>query len=429
MGDSRTIVYHRPAVGSLPTPTRIRFHFIQTTSMRIAYLDCSSGISGDMTLAALLDCGADLHPIQSAIDSLQLKASLSLIPTRKCGIAAKKLQILAPDDPTHRNLCDILELLAQANISANARRLATRIFERLAKAEARVHGIPLDQVHFHEVGAVDSIIDILGTAIAWDQLGIESAQASAVPTGTGQIKISHGIFPIPAPATAELLRSIPIAPCSLPHEMTTPTGAAILAELACVFGPMPAMQFDTIGLGAGTRDLSDRPNVLRIFLGLSTTTSKNPLIQQDSVVRLETNLDDISPEQIGFAIDRLWAAGALDVFCTPIQMKKNRPGTLLSVLTPTDRTSLIEHTLFQHTGTLGIRKSSCNRLILHRESILVESQWGPVPCKLVQNIDGSKSLSPEFDPCAKIAAEQTLSLPDVIRSIENSYRNNQITSP
>jgi uncharacterized protein (DUF111 family) len=153
------------------------------------------------------------------------------------------------------------------------------------------------------------------------------------------------------------------------------------------------------------------------------------LIQQDSVVLLETNLDDISPEQIGFAIDRLWAAGALDVFCTPIKIKKNRPATLLSVLAPTDRTSLIEQTLFQHTGTLGIRKSSRNRLILHRESILVESPWGSVPCKLVQNIDGSKSLSPEFDPCAKIAAEHTLSLPDVIRSIENSYRSNQIIAP
>jgi uncharacterized protein (TIGR00299 family) protein len=397
--------------------------------MRLAYLDCSSGISGDMTLAALLDCGADLHRIQSAIDSLNLKASLSLNTTRKCALAAKKLQILAPNDPTHRNLCDILELLAQANISTNARRLATRIFERLAKAEARVHGIPLDQVHFHEVGAIDSIIDILGTAIAWDQLAIDSAQASAVPTGTGQVKISHGLFPIPAPATAELLRSIPIAPCSLPHEMTTPTGAAILAELATSFGPMPAMQFDTIGLGAGTRDLPDRPNILRIFIGLASNRSTHPWTQQDSVVLLETNLDDISPEQIGFAIERLWAAGALDVFCTPIQMKKNRPGTLLSVLAPADLTSPIEHTLFQHTGTLGIRKSSRNRLILHREHIVVESSWGPVPCKLVQNIDGSKSLSPEFDPCSKIAAEHSLSLPDVIRSIENSFRSNHIIAP
>jgi len=300
--------------------------------MRVAYLDCSSGISGDMTLAALVDCGANLNEIQAAIDSMGLAARLSIAPVRKQGFRAQKLQISAPEDPTHRDLEQILESISRARISPSARRIANRVFERLAKAEARVHGISIDQVHFHEVGAIDSIVDIVGCAVAWDLLGIHRATASAVPTGTGFVRIAHGRVAVPAPATAELLRGIPIAPCDVQAEMTTPTGAAILAELVSGFGSLPAIQIETIGLGAGTRDLEDRPNVLRIFLGSESTHRSASHVDFDTVVRFETNLDDVTGEQIGFAIEQLWAAGALDVYTTAIQMKKNRPGTLLSVL-------------------------------------------------------------------------------------------------
>lgn len=395
--------------------------------MPSAYFDCSSGISGDMTLAALLDCGASLQPIQDAIDALELGASLKLLPTRKCGLAAKKLHLEIPTDLTHRNLEAILNLLNHPKIPSAPRRLASRIFQRLAKAEAKVHGVSIDQVHFHEVGAIDSIIDILGVAIAWVQLDIQHASASAVPTGCGQVRIAHGLFPIPAPATAELLRSIPIAPSTLPFELTTPTGAAILAELVNDFGPLPAMKYESIGYGAGSRDLPNQPNVLRVFLGHPSTQIPQSPIQSptqshlDNILVFETNLDDIPPEQIGFAISQLWEAGALDVFCTPIQMKKNRPGTLLSVLAPPQLATPIQNCIFRHTGTLGIRIASQQRAILPRSIIEVPTHWGPVPCKLITSIDGSKSLSPEFDHCAQIAIEQGLSLPEVIRTVENEY--------
>lgn len=401
--------------------------------MPSAYFDCSSGISGDMTLAALLDCGAPIQPIQDALNALELGASLRLLPTRKCGLAAKKLHIDAPDDLTHRNLETILNLLNHPKIPPAPRRLASRIFQRLAKAEAKVHGVSIDQVHFHEVGAIDSIIDVLGTAFAWVHLDIQQASASAIPTGSGQVRIAHGIFPIPAPATAELLRSIPIAHSNLPFELTTPTGAAILAELMDDFGPLPAMNYQSIGYGAGNRDLPNQPNVLRVFLGNPSTQftthplHSSPPSQLDTILVFETNLDDIPPEQIGFAISQLWDAGALDVFCTPIQMKKNRPGTLLSVLAPPELATQIQNCIFHHTGTLGIRFSSQQRAILPRTIIQVPTAWGPVQCKLITTVDGSKSLSPEFDHCAQIAIEQGLSLPEVIRTVENEYRNPSTT--
>ncbi len=391
--------------------------------MRVAYLDCSSGISGDMTLAALVDCGANLKEIQAAIDSMGLAARLSIAPVRKQGFRAQKLQISAPEDPTHRDLEQILECISRARISPSARRIANRIFERLAKAEARVHGISIDQVHFHEVGAIDSIVDIVGCAVAWDQLGIHRATASAVPTGTGFVRIAHGRVAVPAPATAELLRGIPIAPCDVQAEMTTPTGAAILAELVSGFGSLPAIQIETIGLGAGTRDLEDRPNLLRIFLGAESTHPSASHVDCDTVVRFETNLDDVTGEQIGFAIEQLWAAGALDVYTTAIQMKKNRPGTLLSVLANPELAQRIELVIFAHTGTLGIRKSLQQRSILKRHAVEVQTPWGKVPCKAACYPDGSEVLSPEYEACRKIALENGLKLSEVLQAIEAAIKS------
>lgn len=388
--------------------------------MRIAYLDCSSGISGDMTLAALIDCGASLEAIQSAVDSIGLGAQLTIHQVLKQGFRAQKLQIAAPEDPAHRDLDQILGCIANAKISSGARRIAVRIFERLAKAEASVHGVTIDQVHFHEVGAIDSIVDIVGTAVAWDQLGIEQAVASPVPTGTGFVQIAHGRVALPAPATAHLLKGIPIASCDLAVEMTTPTGAAILSELVASYGSLPSMQVETIGSGAGTRDLSDRPNLLRVFLGTACTKPNTGNCINDTIAVLETNLDDITGEQIGFAIERLWEAGALDVFTTAIQMKKNRPGTLLSVLANTEHAQRIEQVIFANTGTLGIRKTIQQRTIVPRQMIDVDTPWGSVPCKSVVYPDGSETLSPEYEACRKIALEQGLKLYEVIRIVENS---------
>lgn len=386
--------------------------------MRIAYLDCSSGISGDMTLAALIDSGASLSDIQQSIDSMALGAKLSVSQVRKRGFRALKLHIVAPLDPVHRDLEQILACITGAKLSPGARRIAVRIFERLAKAESSVHGVSIDQVHFHEVGAIDSIVDIVGCAVAWDQLGIEQAVASPVPTGCGFVQIAHGRVSVPAPATAQLLKGIPLAKCNLPFELTTPTGAAILAELIGSFGPLPSMQIESIGAGAGTMDLEDRPNLLRIFIGSSPQDSTSVGISSDTVVELETNLDDITGEQIGFAIEQLWSAGALDVFTTGIQMKKNRPGTLLSVLASPDQASRIEQVLFQHTSTLGIRKTLKQRSILRRRHIQVDTPWGKVDCKMVIHPDGSFGFSPEYESCREIALKHGLKLSEVIRAIE-----------
>jgi uncharacterized protein (TIGR00299 family) protein len=386
--------------------------------MRIAYLDCSSGISGDMTLAALIDSGASLSDIQQSIDSMALGAKLSVSQVRKRGFRASKLHIVAPLDPVHRDLEQILACITVAKLSPGARRIAVRIFERLAKAESSVHGVSIDQVHFHEVGAIDSIVDIVGCAVAWDQLGIEQAVASPVPTGSGFVQIAHGRVSVPAPATAQLLKGIPLAKCNLPFELTTPTGAAILAELIGSFGPLPSMQIESIGAGAGTMDLEDRPNLLRIFLGSSPQDSASVGISSDTVVELETNLDDITGEQIGFAIEQLWRAGALDVFTTGIQMKKNRPGTLLSVLASPDQATRIEQVLFQHTGTLGLRKTLKQRSILRRRHIQVDTPWGKVDCKMVIHPDGSFGFSPEYESCKEIALKHGLKLSEVIRAIE-----------
>ena len=391
--------------------------------MRVAYLDCSSGISGDMTLAALIDCGANLSNIQSAMDSMDLGAQVSIATVRKRGFRANKLHVAAPEDPVHRDLEQILGCISRARLSPGARRIASRIFERLAKAEACVHGVSIDQVHFHEVGAVDSIVDIVGTAVAWDQLGIQRAQASPVPTGTGFIQIAHGRVPVPAPATAELLKGVPIAQCNLTHELTTPTGAAILSELVDSYGSMPSMQLESIGIGAGTLELQDRANCLRIFVGREHESTSSEGVLRDSVVKLETNLDDITGEEIGFAIEQLWQAGALDVFSVAIQMKKNRPGTLLSVIANPEDTQRLEEVMFQHTRTLGIRKSTHDRSILVRREVLVDTPWGTVVCKEVIYPDGTRGLSPEYEDCRKIAIEHGLKLADIVRTVEKAGKN------
>ncbi len=390
--------------------------------MQIAYFDCFSGISGDMTLAALIDAGADLSPVQAAIVSMGLgDVRISVADTARKGFRGKLLSIDHPPEHAHRYLRDILSLLRKARISSGARDLAMRLFERIARAEAKVHGTTVDRVQFHEVGAIDSIVDILGVAVAWDMLKIERAYASPVPTGTGQIRIAHGLVSVPAPATAELLVGVPIAPTQIALEMTTPTGAAIVSELATEFGSIPPMQVGRIGYGAGRKEMPDRPNLLRILLGHALTPRKQ---NDDSILVMESNLDDVTGEQIGFAIERLWKAGALDVFTVPIQMKKNRPGTLLTVIAkPNDRAAM-EFILFQQTGTLGIRYRKQSRTVLPRAAIDVQTPWGVVKGKVSELPSGAIHFSPEFDDCSKIAARLGLRLAEVFDKVESCYRDN-----
>ena len=384
--------------------------------MKIAYLDCGSGISGDMTLAALVDAGVPLEKLNAAIGSLGLPGCrLRTEETRKNGFRAVQLFVDYEPEHQHRHLHHILAMIDAGQLNERQKDTARRIFTKLAEAEAKVHGTSIEKVHFHEVGAADSIADIVGAAVGWDLLGVDCIMASPVPTGSGKIRIAHGECSVPAPATAELFRSrnIPIAESMTQGELTTPTGAAILATLVERFGPLPAMKVECIGYGAGQRDYSDRPNILRILVGEITDAVSDTA---DSICVLETNLDDVTGETIGYCISRLWDLGVLDVYTTAIQMKKNRPGVKLSVLCNTADTMAVEDVLFRETTTLGVRRWKADRTVLPRQPHTVVTPWGPVEGKIGLLRDGQKRFAPEFESCRQIAEQHHISLRDVFEA-------------
>jgi hypothetical protein len=392
--------------------------------MRIAYLDCASGISGDMTLGALVDAGADLAAIQAGIDSLGL-AGCRLVASevKKRGFRATQIVVEHEPEHAHRHLHHIAAMIDRGQLTPRARDLAMRIFHKLAEAEAKVHGTTIDKVHFHEVGAADSIADIVGAAIGFDLLGIERIVCSPVPTGHGYIEIAHGRCSIPAPATGELLRGVPLAPLAVEGELTTPTGAAIVAALATGFGPLPPMTVDRIGYGAGQKDFP-QPNVLRVLLGTQPTsiTSGNHLPQVESIVLLETNLDDCPGDAIGHAVERLFSAGALDVAVTPIQMKKGRPGVLVSVQARPDDADALEAVLFAETTTLGVRRIAVLRTVLAREPHEVVTPWGPIAGKISHLPDGSLRFAPEYEACHRVSAEHGMPLAQVVAAARSAFR-------
>lgn len=380
--------------------------------MLLAYLDTTSGIAGDMTLAALVDAGADANYITEQVRSLGLKdVRLEFSSAMRHGFRALRLDVRHPPEHQHRHFSDIQQMIAASQLSPHEQLLALRLFERLAHAEAKVHGTTIEQVHFHEVGAIDSIVDIVGVAVAVSSLGIERLVASPTPTGTGQIRIAHGLVSVPAPATAELLRGVPIRSTAVEAELTTPTGAAILSSLVDGFGPLPDMQITRIGYGAGHRDLREQANLLRVLIGHSS------LENADEVLVLETNVDDISGEQIGFAIEQLWHAGALDVYTTAIGMKKGRPGVLLSVICRPELRIPLEECLFRNSGSLGIRRSYMARRKLERWSTSVTTQWGDLRVKTARGTQGELQFAPEYEDCRRIAEEQGVKLSTVYRTV------------
>ncbi|MBN2022127.1 MAG: nickel pincer cofactor biosynthesis protein LarC [Pirellulales bacterium] len=386
--------------------------------MNIAYLDCASGISGDMTLGALVDAGVGVAELNAALDSLGLPGCrLEAQEVRRSGFRGVQVTVHHPPEHVHRRLADILGLLTGSRLAPAQRDRADRVFRRLAEAEAHVHGVPVEEVHFHEVGAVDSIADVVGTIVGLDLLGIERLEASAVPTGSGKIQIAHGVCGIPAPATAELLRGIPLAESTVDAELTTPTGAAILATLVERFGPLPAMTVRRIGCGAGSRDIPGQPNLLRLLVGDDVPEAG----VAEQIWVLETNLDDATGETIGYCVARLWEAGALDVYATAVQMKKNRPGVALSVLCrPTDVESL-ERILFEETPTLGIRRWPASRSVLARRPHRVETPWGPVDGKVAQLPDGQTRFSPEYESCREIAASRSVPLRTIHDAAQRAF--------
>jgi uncharacterized protein (TIGR00299 family) protein len=386
--------------------------------MKLAYLDCLSGISGDMTLAALIDCGVELAALQAAIDSLGFpNIRLATEEVKRRGFRALKVRVEHEPEHAHRHLHHITERIDASTVMTPPQKdLAKRIFTCIGEAEAKVHGTTIRKVHFHEVGAVDSIADIVGAAVGLALLGVDRIVSSPVPTGTGHIEIEHGRVSVPAPATAEILRGVPLAASSVPCELTTPTGAAIVKTVADEFGPLPSMTIETIGLGAGDRDLKEQPNLLRLIVGQA-----NGPLASDLVTVLETNLDDISGEVMGHTTTKLFEAGALDVYTTSIQMKKNRPGILLSVLAPAELVGKLEKIIFRETGTLGIRRWQACRHKLERRPHTVQTPLGPIAGKLAVLPDGDVSFSPEFEACKQVANDKNLPLKDVYEAALRAY--------
>lgn len=371
-----------------------------------------------MTLAALIDSGIDPAAIQHGVASLGLSGvRLNVTETIRCGFRATYVKVEHPPQHTHRNLNDILQIVERGSeLSARQKQRAVEIFTAIGRAEARVHGISLDQIHFHEVGAIDSIVDIVGAAIAWDLLGADLVMSSPIPPGRGYVHIAHGICPIPTPGTAELLKGLPLADVPLDAELTTPTGAAIVQSFVDRFGTLPPMTIRQIGYGAGTKDFPERANILRVFVGELT---ESPDV--DEVLLLETNLDDVSGEILGYTRQKLQTAGALDVFATAIQMKKDRPGTLLSVLCRPADGPRLEQLLFDETGTFGIRQSRLLRSKRRRQGHSVETPWGPVLGKLGWLSGGTTVFTPEFESCAAVAQRHGITLRDVYRAAETAW--------
>jgi uncharacterized protein (TIGR00299 family) protein len=390
--------------------------------VRAAHFDCFSGISGDMVLGAVLDAGVPADAVRAALASLGLPIELEVETVKRCGFRATKATVKATDEEDYRFLPDVQKIIAASALTEKQRDLATRIFTKLAHAEAAAHGMPLERVHFHEVGALDSIADILGAAVGLDLLGVDAFTSSSVPTGSGTVKCAHGVMPVPTPGTLELLKGVPLSKFTAKGELTTPTGAAILTTVVSGWTDSPAMTVERVGSGAGTKDFLEHPNILRLLVG---TTQANPgrhaVGGSDLVAVLETNLDDCTPEVIGYTTERLFAAGALDVFTVPIQMKKNRPGVLLSVIAAPDTAEACEAVLFRETGTFGVRRHTAVRSKLHREAVTVDTPFGPVKAKKGWR-EGVEVVTPEYEDCARIAREKGVPLRavyDAVRLVVN----------
>jgi len=382
--------------------------------VRVAYFDCIAGISGDMALGALLDAGADFDELKDGLSGLPLEPfSIDVEEVDTQGLRAKRVAVRASRAGVIRTYASIRALLDQAELPPEALRLAQRIFRRLAEAEAIVHRKEIDLVMFHEVGAVDSIVDIAGTALALTMLGVERVFASPVPTGLGMTKTEHGAMPIPAPAVVELLRGAPLYSRGVPVELVTPTGAAILAALVEGYGDLPLMRVEAVGYGAGTHRL-DFPNVLRVLVGDEEPRGRAHAEEAGpGEVVLETNIDDLNPELYEYVLERLFAAGAQDAWLTPIVMKKSRPAVTVSVLCSPQREEAIRGVLFRETGTLGIRSVPVTKQALERDIVKVETRHGAVAVKVGMLEDRPVTVAPEFEDCTRVARDAGVPARDV----------------
>jgi pyridinium-3,5-bisthiocarboxylic acid mononucleotide nickel chelatase len=410
--------------------------------VKLLYFDCFSGISGDMALGALLDAGLPLDELRRAFGSLALEnVHVHADRVLRAGVSATKFTAHAHEHahdhhdhghghdhghhhdhahPGHRSLPEIFSLIDRSALSPAGVRRAKELFERLAKAEAEVHQMPVEQVHLHEVGALDSILDIVGIVFAMEWVGADRIVCSPLNVGGGMVQSAHGLFPVPAPATVKLLGAAPVYAGAVQKELVTPTGALIVSSYATSFGPIPAMTIERVGYGAGDRDHPSTPNVVRVLIGEAAAERR---LEQVTVIECE--IDDMNPQIFGVAMDRLYAAGALEVFYVPVQMKKNRPGTLLTVVAAPEKREAIVDVVFRETTTIGLRYSDVDRECLQREIIHVQTPIGAVRFKVSSRNGRVVTATPEFDDCARLAAQNNLPVKDVQRLAVTSYSERQ----
>ena len=440
--------------------------------MKIAYFDCFSGISGDMTLGALVDVGVPPEILKEGLSTLKLDAEFSLHfkKATKHGITGTRAIVeVHPAHASHtdshhehghdhdhehhehghthhhdhdhehhehghdhdhgptRHLSDIFKLFDDSDLDPEIRDTAKRVFDRLAEAEAKVHNMSKDNVHLHEVSGIDSIVDIVGSVIGLAYLDVDAVYASPLSLGRGFVRCAHGLMPVPVPGTMELLKGVPIHQTDIPKELVTPTGAALITTLSQEFGVMPQMRLDRVGYGAGTRDLEQRPNLLRLCLGEKVSSSDSqtthPHAETDSVDIIETNVDDMSPEITGYVTAQLFEHGALDVFLTPIFMKKNRPATQITVLCPTPRRDRLIELLLTETTTFGVRLSSANRVKLRRDFTQVETQWGTIQAKRGYLNDTLIKTVPEYEDCKRLAEQNNVPLRQIYAEALNNLNS------
>ncbi len=378
----------------------------EPNELRTAFFDAFNGASGDMIVGALLDAGASLDTLKAELETLRLPGwDIALGRRVRAGISAADFSVSCDDDAPERGFTEIRDLIEASGLSERVKRDAIAVFRRLGEAEAHVHNVPLERIHFHEVGALDCIVDICGACIALEALGVERIVASPLPQGHGFVKCAHGRMPVPTPATLELLKGCPTYSVDVEGELVTPTGAALLSTLAAEWGRLPAMTVGATGYGSGKKDFGPRPNLLRVVIGETedARAGADPLAPPEQVLVLEANLDDMQPEAYEWAMARLFEAGALDVTLTPVQMKKGRPGVTLSVIAPLGRETALVDTFFRETTTFGVRTSLWNRHVLAREFASVETPFGPVKVKIGRRNATIVTVSPEYDECRRAA--------------------------
>lgn len=384
--------------------------------MKTLYFDCFAGASGDMILGAMVAAGVDPKALREQLSLLNVDGfKINFETVDRSGLSATYARVETAHEHKHRHLSDITKIIESSGVSDAAKKLAIQIFTRLAEAEARVHNEPVDHVHFHEVGALDAIVDIVGAAICFDLLKIDRFVSSPLHVGSGTFQMAHGRFPVPPPAVAELLKGVPFYSTDIQGELLTPTGAAIITTVCREFGPIPRMKTDVAGYGAGTRQYKDFPNVLRVLLGETETDAP----ADERLLMIETNIDDMSPQLLGHVMDRAFELGALDCYFTPVQMKKNRPGVLLSVLCEPDQKESLLNLLFTETTTLGVRSYEVTRRALRRSMTRVETQYGAIDVKVAHLNGRVVNEMPEFDQVR--AAATKAGVP--VKVVEDAARN------